>query len=192
MSIVSPETRAKISATLKGHSVSAETREKIGAAQKGKKFSPERLAKRIGKKLSDETRAKMSEAHKGKKVAPRSLEHRAKLSALHMGNHYRLKHGHAITYHVSRTYQTWQGMIRRCTNPNVWNWKNYGGRFPNPVTIEDERWSSFVNFLSDMGERPDGMSIDRIKNDLGYFKENCRWATASEQAFNRRPKRIAA
>jgi hypothetical protein len=73
-------------------------------------------------------------------------------------------------------------MKYRCTNPNAINYHNYGGR---GITV-CERWNEFKNFLADMGERPEGTSIDRIDNDLGYFKENCRWATRHEQRINQR------
>ena len=91
-------------------------------------------------------------------------------------------HGHTAGGKFSPTYQTWTTMWTRCTNPKRASWKDYGGR---GITVCEE-WKSFENFLADMGERPQGYTLDRRDNDSGYYPENCRWATADEQRGNTR------
>lgn len=76
----------------------------------------------------------------------------------------------------------WYKMIKRCTDPEDPDYKNYGAR---GITVCD-RWMIFSNFLEDMGERPRNTSLDRIDNNKGYYKENCHWATREQQAMNRR------
>ena len=83
-------------------------------------------------------------------------------------------------------YRAWGGMIQRCTNPKDRTFKNYGGR---DIQVCD-RWRKFTNFFSDMGLRPEGLSIDRINNNGNYEKSNCRWATWIEQNNNKRPRKI--
>lgn len=82
----------------------------------------------------------------------------------------------------SPTYKSWQSMWERCTNPNHVGFSHYGGR----GLAVCARWRDFRLFLADMGERPEGMTLDRIKNALGYEPGNCRWATALEQGGNKR------
>lgn len=89
----------------------------------------------------------------------------------------------------SREYFTWMGMKKRCFNKNDPAYKNYGGR---SITVCKE-WlgrNGFVNFYEDMGKRLSGTSIDRINNNLGYFKENCRWATRKQQQRNKRNNKL--
>jgi hypothetical protein len=78
-------------------------------------------------------------------------------------------------------------MFSRCSNPNNRFYHAYGGR----GIVVCERWkSSFKNFLSDMGEAPSGKSIERIDNNKGYCKSNCKWATRKEQQRNMRSNHL--
>jgi hypothetical protein len=81
----------------------------------------------------------------------------------------------------------WRNMLDRCYNVNHISYKSYGAR---GITVCD-RWLNLYNFCEDMGERLSlAHSIDRIDNSLGYFKENCTWATNKEQARNRRNNKV--
>ena len=91
-------------------------------------------------------------------------------------------HGHTSMGKISKTWTTWCGMVQRCTDIRYKQYKDYGGR---GITI-CEQWRKFENFLKDMGEVPEGYQIDRIDNDKGYCKSNCRWATKQQQMRNTR------
>jgi hypothetical protein len=84
----------------------------------------------------------------------------------------------------SGAYSSWAAMKQRCENKNHKQWLDYGGR---GITICKE-WSDFQKFYADMGDRPEGMSLDRVDFNLGYSPDNCRWATAKMQTSNRRKK----
>ena len=81
------------------------------------------------------------------------------------------------------TYRVWQSMKTRCYNANHPSYKEYGAR---GITICDSWLANYDNFLADMGPRPDLLTLDRVDNNLGYCKENCRWGTKCQQAGNTR------
>lgn len=96
-------------------------------------------------------------------------------------------HKETVTKHGksnSRSYKIWAGMIDRCENPSNDRFYRYG------KLGVSKRWHDFNKFYSDMGDPPDGMSLDRINNNKGYSKENCRWATGKDQQRNRKSNRI--
>lgn len=98
-----------------------------------------------------------------------------------------ITHGQTCGKKWSPTYRVWHGILQRCLNPKNPGWGDYGGR---GITVCAEWKESFEAFLSDMGERPDGCSIDRIDNDGPYQKDNCVWANDTQQARNKRNNRL--
>lgn len=91
-----------------------------------------------------------------------------------------IKHGHSTRESRSATYGSWCAMHQRCKYPGSGSFERYGGI---GITV-CERWNAFEAFLADMGERPEGMTLDRIDSAGNYEPGNCRWATTSDQARN--------
>lgn len=80
---------------------------------------------------------------------------------------------HGMT--LSREYASWRAMLKRCTDPNHVAFSRY-----KDIAV-CKRWHTFENFYADMGPRPEGYTLHRVDNDLGYFPANCKWATRKEQ-----------
>ena len=91
-------------------------------------------------------------------------------------------HGQSPASGPTKTYMLWASMVGRCTNDRNPKYADYGGR---GITVCD-RWLKFDNFLQDMGEKPNSLSLERVDNDIGYCPENCKWATIAEQNHNKR------
>lgn len=94
----------------------------------------------------------------------------------------RFQHGKAD----SPTYAIWQMMLQRCENPTNKSYPNYGGR---GIFVCDE-WHDFAKFYADMGDRPDGLSLERKENSGPYVKWNCIWASITDQNNNTRRNRL--
>ncbi len=92
-----------------------------------------------------------------------------------------MTHGFSRGEKRTRVYRAWRQMKARCDNPNMENYKYYGGK---GITY-DPRWAKFEAFLEDMGEPDANRSLDRIESDKNYCKENCRWSDSITQRRNR-------
>ena len=146
-----------------------ETREKIRMARKN--YVPSLV-----------TNQRIGDALRGRN---RTADTKAKISAAHSTDVARARTSKQMTTHgksKSRAYVSWDGMKQRCFNLKNKAYFRYGGR-GIAVCV---RWLDFANFYADMGERPDGKTLDRINVDGNYERGNCRWATPKEQTENRR------
>lgn len=124
--------------------------------------------------------------HEGSLRAPCFPSSENKTVGQNVGN---LRHGHcAPGKNPSRTYVSWSRMKQRCQYAKHHIFHDYGGRGIRVC----ERWQEFKNFLADMGERPDGKTLDRKDVDGNYEPGNCRWATRLEQERNKRGRSSVA
>ena len=98
---------------------------------------------------------------------------------------YNATHGHTIGGKPSPEFYSWWSMKQRCTNPKAKFYMYYGGR---GITVCDRWLNSFINFLSDMGTRLNGTTLDRINCDGNYEPDNCRWADKKTQMKNRKKR----
>lgn len=89
-------------------------------------------------------------------------------------------HGHSVGRKSTRTMNSWRGMKERCNNPKNSHFPIYGGR---GISYPKE-WETLEGFIKDMGERPEGMTLERIDVNLSYSKDNCKWDTLTNQAYN--------
>lgn len=94
----------------------------------------------------------------------------------------RMKARKNITHGFGRhpLYKVWSSMKQRCNNPKSPAYHRYGGRGIKVC----KRWEKFENFLKDMGQRPEGMTIERVNNDGDYCPQNCKWVTHKENCQN--------
>ena len=91
---------------------------------------------------------------------------------------------HGLSTHP--LYRTWRGMVDRTTNPTSSSYDSYGGRGIGLCERWQGRPDGFLNFVADVGERPPGMTLDRVNNERGYAPDNVRWADPGTQGLNRR------
>jgi len=98
----------------------------------------------------------------------------------------RTTHGQSSREKRTRAYSAWANMLNRCKNKADAKYPRWGGRGIRVC----KRWHKYENFLADMGEPPEGLSLDRKDNDGDYKPSNCRWANAEVQRNNQRRAKL--
>lgn len=113
-----------------------------------------------------------------------------RIGKTHCGCIKRIYHGHP-THGLTNTrlFTIWSGIIQRCNNPNHVGYSKYGGRGIKLCDEWFDKFEAFYEWANNNGYN-EKLSLDRIDNDKGYYPENCRWSTPSEQQRNRRDNSI--
>jgi hypothetical protein len=151
------------------------------------------LGRRFGtitiKKLLPDQKVRIycSACKKTRTIDKRNVYHLKSCGCLRHDGHEHFIHGGRVDGKCSREWASWSSMKARCTNPKHKDYPNYGGNNP-PVRVCD-RWTSFKNFLTDLGSRPPGTTLGRF-GDVGDYKPgNTTWMRWAEQISNRKPGR---
>jgi hypothetical protein len=176
-------------------------RHSLNRVDNGRGYEPGNVKWATKQEQNNNTRANVFIEHGGERLTIAEWARRTGLSSLRISK--RLRRGmptekvlHVgdlrVTSRAGARYTpeqaTYYSMVRRCNKIDDKDYPQYGGR---GISVCD-RWSGRdgrMHFLADMGPRPPGLSLERIDNDKGYSPENCRWATITEQAANRRPRK---
>lgn len=149
----------------------------------GKKFERWTVMEKVDNNIRNETMYKcVCDCGKESIIMAANLRKGISKSCGCLRHEIKSTHGHAGNGKWSREYNTWSSMMRRCHNPKATGFKHYGGR---GIKVCDA-WKSFEGFLSDMGDRPELHSLDRIDCNGDYEPNNCKWSTVTEQSINTR------
>lgn len=113
--------------------------------------------------------------------------HTTSCGCIKLENNHSFTHGDSTRFNKHYLYRTWQHIKDRCYNPNDKGYKNYGGRGIIIYKHWKDNYIEFKNWIfNNLGERPEGYSLDRIENNSNYEPNNLRWANRTTQNNNRR------